>query len=364
MYPSSSTTSVYSSLPHSQANPIDLTLDDDDDDPYLTERMCKRTCPSSRSFNANCPSPTYLPMSRPPYHSGLSPAMSSSSLQTEQLPPYPPQHPQQFYGQIPQPQYPNNIPPPFLGPSSPSAFNLTHSNHSPPRHTPVPQPHTPTYAPQPQHWAAQSHQQNPNLQARQVIDLTNSPSPPPPIYYGLPTSLPPDLPPRAPVCIGQLMVTALVLYPVEYIKYRPPPPKQGDLSFAASGYYDTQMSVDTQFPSQANPHYLENDGNNFNTPVDKERLSSSDDPEWDWVPVKFLFDPSPPKPGTQQTINLKSLPCLGPDGSTCPPENFAVVESKAAMHLCPLLAKGLIRFDGKVRRMPPSNQAVSPSLAV
>ena len=41
---------------YAQANPIDLTLDDDDEEIHTTERMSKRQCNNSRAFNASCTS--------------------------------------------------------------------------------------------------------------------------------------------------------------------------------------------------------------------------------------------------------------------------------------------------------------------
>ncbi|KAM6498452.1 SNF2 family N-terminal domain containing protein [Amanita muscaria] len=123
-----------------------------------------------------------------------------------------------------------------------------------------------------------------------VIDLTRSPSPPP-----LPPSLPPELPAKTPFCIGQLTVTALVLYPLSYIIQSP------------------------AFPDE-------------------------------WGPVRLQHEHNPTKPGNTETIHIISPNVRVPSGDILPGEVFGVVEQKVATALGPMMGKGLIRLEAKVQR--------------
>ncbi|KAG6818077.1 hypothetical protein H0H87_009232 [Tephrocybe sp. NHM501043] len=138
----------------------------------------------------------------------------------------------------------------------------------------------------------------------QVIDLTGSPSPPPsmlpPQQAQAPSTLPPDLPPKTPVCIGQLSVTALVLYPVSYLHPQDP---------------------------------------------------SSDS---EWAHVRLQYEHNPNKSGGSETIHIKAPHTRGPNGEQIPGEAFGVVEQKVATAIGPMLGKGLIRVDAKVRKGPPN----------
>lgn len=138
-----------------------------------------------------------------------------------------------------------------------------------------------------------------------IIDLTSSPSPPPMEQHALPITLapappcnlPPDLPAKTPVCIGQLTCTALVLYPIDYVC----------------------------------PHANEDAG---------------------WVPVRYLYEHNPTKPiGTRETIHIKAPDCKLPTGELQPGEKFAVFEQRVATIIGPMLGKGLIRVDAKVRKL-------------
>lgn len=131
-----------------------------------------------------------------------------------------------------------------------------------------------------------------------VIDLTNSPSPPlsprppPPLCAALSD----DLPPKTPVCIGQLTVTALVLYPVPYIQLQDPVR-----------------------------------------------------PDDDWASIRLQYEFNPQKAPASETIHIKTPHIKG--SSEAPQgEVFGVVEQRVASHLGPMLGKGLIRLDAKVRR--------------
>lgn len=143
--------------------------------------------------------------------------------------------------------------------------------------------------------------------SRQVIDLTGSPSPPPqsiPQHRHLTPSkspLPNDLPPKTPVCIGQLTVTALVLYPVPYL--RPQDPNSNDA---------------------------------------------------EWATVQLRYEHSPNKPGGAETIHIVTPRTRAPNGEAVQGEGFGVVEQKVATSLGPMLGKGLIRLDGKVRKGMPN----------
>ncbi|KAI0830531.1 SNF2 family N-terminal domain-containing protein [Trametes gibbosa] len=149
--------------------------------------------------------------------------------------------------------------------------------------------------------------------ARQVIDLTDSPSPPPsrasqsqpqPQFYSSqpPQSnqgnLPMDLPPKTPVCIGVLPATALVLYPIAYT-----------------------------------------------VPIDPNGL------EVEWAPVRLQYEHLENKPkGASENINVRPPSVKTSTGEVIPGEVFAVVEQKVATPLGPMLGKGLIRLDAKIRR--------------
>lgn len=133
----------------------------------------------------------------------------------------------------------------------------------------------------------------------QVIDLTNSPSPPSSPRPHLPIfdSLLNDLPPKTPVCIGQLVVTALILYPLPYIQSQ-----------------------------------------------------ESTLPDADWVTVHLQYEHNPHTPSTLDTIHIKTPHNKSAFEDECGGEAFGVVEQKVASHLGPMLGKGLIRLDAKMRR--------------
>lgn len=323
---------------HNRSNPIDLTLDDDPDDSYVNERACKRTCPQSRSFdavNAACPDSAanqYTNNSAPAppsqhYHSGLSPAMSHSSLQPEMsLPPppaptysspprpyLPPPTPQQLQQHQQQQYFHPNPHPPYPSYPAPSHSNL-HSSRpiaSAPNANSIymPQPSTSrTYSSSP----PQAGPSNSNGGSRQVIDLTTSPSPPPqqapPSQPNQPCPLT-ELQDVTPVCIGLLTVTALVLYPIPYLCQQPP-----------AGVLDPE-----------------------------------------WARVRLQYDNNANRPGGQPTIHIRAPTMALPNGQQVPGENFAVVEQKVASSIGSLMAKGLIRLDAKVRRDRPNVRSLPPS---
>lgn len=278
---------------HSQANPIDLTLDDEDEDLYETDRKTKRMCSTSRNFNASCASPFSPSLTRfQPYQStGLSPAMATQSLVDSSPQPSlstsasSPSLEAQSMNHLPQNPVYSNWPPSFDGPSDGAAFFHPRALATPrstgdPGQTPTPST------------------------SRQVIDLTRTPSPAPAPQFmqSGPMSLPQDLSPRTPVCIGQLVSTALILYPVPYLQ--------------------------------------------------SQESASNPDPEW--APVRFSYEQDLSKPTDQDTVHIKTLNIRSPTGEVFPSENFGVLAQKVATHLGPLLGKGLIRLDGKVRRGIPN----------
>ena len=309
--------------PHSQNNPIDLTLDDSDNEGLnACDRKLKRTCPNSRNFNAACDaSSAPVPQTRPPYHSGLSPAMSSSSLQPDNRPQSAAAYPPQFYP--PQmirhtgstPSLPLPPLPAFHGPSNSAAFfHAPQPNALPPRALMAPT-HSPSPMPPPPHPHPMAMTARPiHDGSRQIIDLTSSPSPPPSAQHASPSlpqgGLPSDLPPKTPVCIGQLPSTALVLYPIGYLLPQP------------------------------GPNSL----------------------EMEWAPIRLSYEHNAQgKPGCTETIHIRTPNSSTRAGEVIPGDNFAVVEQKAANVLGPMLGKGLIRLDGRVRRGQPN---VSPYFRV
>ncbi|KAI0673352.1 SNF2 family N-terminal domain-containing protein [Trametes maxima] len=111
-------------------------------------------------------------------------------------------------------------------------------------------------------------------------------------------NLPMDLPPKTPVCIGVLPATALVLYPIPYLVPQ-------------------------------NPNAFDSE----------------------WAPVRLQYEQVENQPGgPSETINVRPPSCKAPTGEVIPGETFAVVEQKVATPLGPMLGKGLIRLDAKIRR--------------
>jgi SWI/SNF-related matrix-associated actin-dependent regulator of chromatin subfamily A3 len=298
--------------PTAQNYPIDLTGEEDDSDYDSCDRKHKRMCPQSRLFSA---AKLAVPESNGhlshPYHSGLSPAMSHSSLYPDTQPsPVPNRYPQPNLAAtvgLPEHSYPLPSPQALLSgsPSSPTIIPRPHMQHQP---GPVLAPlvhHTPSMMlPAP---SASPSSQTCTPPKAQVIDLTRSPSPssqshPLPMQQSPQSPLSADLPPKTPVCIGQLTVTALVLYPVAYLQ-----PQRGPLS-----------------------------------------------PDGDWAPIRMSYEHNGNRPGNTETIHIRTPNISGPSGEPIPGENFGVVEQKVATLLGPMLGKGLIRLDGKVRRGQPN----------
>jgi hypothetical protein len=116
-----------------------------------------------------------------------------------------------------------------------------------------------------------------------------------------------NIDPKKAVCIGQLTVTALVLYPSQYLQHQ---------------------------PGQAESSSL----------------------DADWAPVKLQYDfaAKARNPNGDETIHIQRPRIKLPSGEISTEETFGVVEQKVAKVVGPLLGKGLIRFEGKVRRGQPN----------
>ena len=152
---------------------------------------------------------------------------------------------------------------------------------------------------------------SPGQSTHNVIDLTSSPSPSP-----APLPPPPSLPhppqfssaqhttlesalPKTPVCIGRLDVSALIVYPSAYLDISPSEPSGSD-------------------------------------PV--------------WGPVRLQYERSSHQPGSEDTVSIRTPNKRTPHGEIHPGENFAVIERRVASVLGPMLGKGLIRVDSRIRR--------------
>jgi SWI/SNF-related matrix-associated actin-dependent regulator of chromatin subfamily A3 len=164
--------------------------------------------------------------------------------------------------------------------------------------------------PFPSSFPSSSGQSSPN-----VIDLTTSPSPspvpPPP-----PPPPPPSVPqppqfsstrpanlegasPRTPVCIGRLEATALIMYQSSYLEISPSEPSGSD-------------------------------------PV--------------WGPVRLQYERTHNDSGSEDTIHIRTPNKRSSQGEIFPGERFAIVERRVASILAPMLGKGLIRLDSRIRR--------------
>ncbi|KAF8973576.1 SNF2 family N-terminal domain-containing protein [Flammula alnicola] len=290
---------------YTPTNHIDLTLDDDDAPPdqYNSSRYAKRAR-TDASRQDHGPPAFFIPSSstmtttlspftsRPPSSKPAFPASPMSASHSSQSPftQYP-----SFVSQPAQSSYRPLFagPPPFLPPRQQQQV------------PPPPPSRSPSYqlsSQQSQSQPSQSHYEDSQPRDRQVIDLTGSPSPPPPTpisRQGSQPPLPPELPPKTPVCIGQLTVNALVLYPVPFLS--------------------------PQIPG-----------------------------EMEWAYVRLQYEHNPNKATGKETIHIKTPSGRGLNGESIPGEVFGVVEQKVADFLGPMLGKGLIRLDAKIRKHPGS----------
>ena len=216
------------------------------------------------------------------YHAGVIP------LNQSQTPPDPYRPPFAANNLLPLPFTNGSYPPPL-----PQQQQLQHPHLSyvPSNSSINPSPPPMQHTPQPLNPAQDPAEPAPH----QVIDLTGgSPSPEPQVR-----GIPPDLPPKTPVCIGQLSATALVLYPVNYLN-----------------------------------------------PGGEQPLGS----DREWAPVRLSYERNPSKPSGQDTIHIRTPTSRGTLGESLGGETFAVVEQKIASAVGPMLGKGLIRLEAKVRK--------------
>ncbi|TFY83401.1 hypothetical protein EWM64_g616 [Hericium alpestre] len=308
---------------HSQSNPIDLTLDDDDDDgdeeeeddtherTPAEERLSKRRRvedrPATSFLDPYNASPSFAPFQQ----ASAGPASLFDAAQTLSTPRYQPsssfQHPEgrpmlsaasSFSAAYPPANFVQQPYRPAFARISTPSHSSSHNNrsHEPSSYS-TPAPLTPS-------------------SRNAVIDLTGSPSPPPQHLQqsqphtpsALPpqanhANFPPDLPPKTPVCIGQLSVTALVLYPTDYLR----------------GTHADALGVDVE-----------------------------------WAPVRLQYERNPNRPGSEDTIHIRTPNTKTVSGESQPGDAFGVVEQKVASALGPMLGKGLIRLDAKVRRGMPN----------
>lgn len=233
----------------------------------------------------------------PPFPGSLPSAMSNMAIQ-------PPS--------IPRMNHPGPSQQPSLGQAYPQSLSMSSSSYRPPfasnniRQPPFLNPHQFSAPPtmfnqQPQPAPVTPR---PASSVRNVIDLTSSPSPEPQPA----STLPLDLPPKTPVCIGQLTVTALVLYPVPYLS---PDNHQGG-------------------------------------------------PDSDWASVRLQYENNPDKVSSPDTIHIRTPHMKTQSGEATGGETFGVVEQKIATSIGPMLGKGLIRLEARVRKGLPNVKYLCP----
>ncbi|KAG8898849.1 hypothetical protein FRB99_007122 [Tulasnella sp. 403] len=138
----------------------------------------------------------------------------------------------------------------------------------------------------------------------QVIDLTNSNTPSPPVAASTNSTASSDPTKRKDarkdvMCIGELTVTALVLYPIDYL-------------------CSTPATV----------------------------------PREEYVPVRLIYDSPAKRKGrvNEETIRITAPVFKGANGENMGGEDFGVVEQRVANVLGPLMAKVLIRVSATIRR--------------
>jgi hypothetical protein len=171
----------------------------------------------------------------------------------------------------------------------------------------------PYYAPPPAGYPTSAYSAQPpqtntwvmGVQKNGAIDLTATPSPPsnaPTPTPSTSTSVPAPVKHdgRTVMCIGELAVTALILYPIRYLA----PSNTASESTPASATMPATCTVKLRYDAS------------------KKRIGSA---------------------GGDQTINISS-----PTTAAGPGEDFGVVDQKAANVLAPLMERGLIRLEAKV----------------
>lgn len=76
--------------------------------------------------------------------------------------------------------------------------------------------------------------------------------------------------------------------------------------------------------------------------------------EAEWASVRLQYEHNPNKPGGSETIHIQAPHSRAPTGELIAGDGFGVVEQKIATSLGPMLGKGLIRLDAKVRKGMPN----------
>ena len=145
---------------------------------------------------------------------------------------------------------------------------------------------------------------NPMHPTPRPLNLQQNPPEPPPyepsdLYAPTPRVY---LSPKTPVCIGQLAVSALILYPVNYLN-------PGDEQVIGSGR--------------------------------------------EWAPVALNYEHNPSRTSGQDIIHITTPTSRGTMGESLGGETFGMVEHRIASTVGPMLGKGLIMLEAKVRKGPP-----------
>lgn len=284
---------------YDQSNHIDLTLDDDEPNSSVLNSDLKRP---TTGYPSPLPRQT---MFYDPVHSSENQQSYPKFSPSNHLPPSyhsPPMKPN-IFSQLDQTSFISPPPqPPLYAPQSSNYRPVFAGPSQAPRNTSAQLPITGSARTLPPLVPSRPSSSAPPSN-HQVIDLTDSPSPPPsprPRQQPLYNPLPDDLHPKTPVCIGQLTVTALVIYPVSYLQAQDP------------------------------NHEIE------------------------WANVRLQYDHNPQRGDATETIHIKTPSGKTPSGEFSQGEVFGVVEQKVATDLGPMLGKGLIRLDAKVRRGMPN----------
>ena len=66
-----------------------------------------------------------------------------------------------------------------------------------------------------------------------------------------------------------------------------------------------------------------------------------------WGPVKLQYER---KPGNEDTVSIRTPHERTPHGEIPTGENFAILERRVALVLGPMLGKGLIQVDSRIRK--------------
>ncbi len=303
------------SIHSTRNNPIDLTHDDEEpgavqyhsprskraySDSY--DSRSAEQCPPSR-YQTISPStvldnaifPSSTPDHHPPPQSPVPQLSNSSPYPEPYRPPYLNQMNHMNYMNHNQPSRQQSLQPPQL-----SRHFYQHGQHMQHMH-PTPPPFPQGFRPPPP--PPLPYLSPAGSVGHQVIDLTDSPSPPPAAAYNVPPGLHPvnpDDPPKTPVCIGQLVVNALVLYPISYL-----------------------------------------------LPRDQSQ-------DFEWASVRLQYEHNPHRMGNSETIHIRTPSDRTQNGEIISGDNFAVVEQKVATGLGGMLGKGLIRLEARIRRGNPN----------